>query len=317
MPSNTSLSAWCASKDTNTYKVYPTWNASAISTPLQLSDILRVDALWYDSELQQKLSQCADDETPWPNAATCTLSWCKQRVKSQVNNGSLTEQVVSSENLVFPHEELQCNASFSWERFTLPAFSKGYLPADNDLCAHRFAHNDSVYWINLRDSEDMTSMATTILAPRGIISQETIGVLTQETITSGVLLNSVNGGNISADFPGIAASMSRYVRQSPNSTLHEGTAWTTETYVRVRWMWLLYPIILTLFGIAFLGISMWQSGRKTRVVWKSSSLALLFQGFTGYEQDVHGRETSDMKRAAKRMRVQLKDDDKGNIVLNT
>jgi hypothetical protein len=112
--------------------------------------------------------------------------------------------------------------------------------------------------------------------------------------------------------------MTNRIRQGPNVTMHDGTAWLTETYMRVSWPWFAFPCGLVLLAIAFLVLAIISSAHKSRLVLKSSSLALLFHGVHGWPGHVQTRSlrsTSDMKEAAKSMRVKLSERDGGDLRL--
>ena len=106
--------------------------------------------------------------------------------------------------------------------------------------------------------------------------------------------------------------MTNLIRQSPNSTLVSGTVQIPVTYVRVDWVWLIYPATLTLLAAAFLLTAMLRSMGETRLIWKSSCLPLLFHGF---EEREPGRidNVSEMEIRAAAMRARLSQDDSGSL----
>ena len=49
---------------------------------------------------------------------------------------------------------------------------------------------------------------------------------------------------------------------------------TLETYIHVRWIWLLLPLIMVVFGTLFLAVTLWQSRRWNIPNWRISAPAL-------------------------------------------
>jgi hypothetical protein len=75
-----------------------------------------------------------------------------------------------------------------------------------------------------------------------------------------------------------ALALTDYIQTSSQSEPVFGHRSVTETYVRVRWAWLVLPIVLTALSLAFLLMTIWTTHRSDTKVWKSSSLALLYHG---------------------------------------
>jgi hypothetical protein len=63
-----------------------------------------------------------------------------------------------------------------------------------------------------------------------------------------------------------------------NTTTVFSTTYRQQTYVRVRWPWLVLPTGAILFGIAFLILTIMHTAQSRTLLWKSSSLALLLHG---------------------------------------
>ncbi|OTA55100.1 hypothetical protein K449DRAFT_438930 [Hypoxylon sp. EC38] len=82
----------------------------------------------------------------------------------------------------------------------------------------------------------------------------------------------------------VAASMTKYLRlyeqtrkpgENRSDTMAVGTAWTAETYVHVRWEWMILPIALEGLALAFLVATIIQSKMSGIALWKSSTLPML------------------------------------------
>ena len=76
----------------------------------------------------------------------------------------------------------------------------------------------------------------------------------------------------------VALALTDYIQTSSQSEPVFGQRSVTDTYVRIRWAWLVLPIVLTALSLAFLLMTIWTTHRSDTKVWKSSSLALLYHG---------------------------------------
>ena len=74
-----------------------------------------------------------------------------------------------------------------------------------------------------------------------------------------------------------AAITKRALQESPESV--PGYVITSQTYVSVRWEWLILPIVLEVLGLLVLSVAMLMSSRRTVPLWKASVLPLLYHGF--------------------------------------
>jgi hypothetical protein len=140
-----------------------------------------------------------------------------------------------------------------------------------------------------------------------------------------------NYGNISFEyinrtFSDIADSMTAYLRQDakPNARAlpgddvtrpATGSVFRVETCISVRWAYLAFPAALVLLTLAFfVAVLVETTHQRSRLDWKSSSLALLFHGLdpeTGDALRAPPETSSEMKRAAERIKVRFKRTDRG------
>jgi hypothetical protein len=245
-------------------------------------------------------------------------------LESQVANGYLTENVVRSRELVFPNNT--CWEPYTsrkwWPKWTAPrgkAYTYAAFPSDEvpaNICADWQSHSHSAFWINEQDSWNLQVLAAELFTA----SHETYIVTelnSQPTSATalGQLLYSVNRGYLSQDLEAVATSTTNMVRQSVNTTAVAGTVWTTEVYIHVNWAWLVYPVALLLLAILFLVGTMVSSARGSRAVWKSSSLALLLHGLTGWEANAEVFSSAGMKHQAAQIRAQLRENKAGGFSL--
>jgi hypothetical protein len=86
----------------------------------------------------------------------------------------------------------------------------------------------------------------------------------------------------------VAASLSSHIR-TISSEAGLGKMWAMETYVHVRWIWFMLPMTLVLASLVFLFTAIWTIRSRDVGIWKSSGLAMLFQGLENilYASDLH------------------------------
>ena len=94
-----------------------------------------------------------------------------------------------------------------------------------------------------------------------------------------------------------------------------GDVLVVEPYIHVRWPWLILPVVTLLASSGLLVTSILSSHGRRDMIWKNSSLALLFHGLgpNGLNQQVNDK--TSMESAADRMNVQLKEDVQGDLHL--
>lgn len=85
-----------------------------------------------------------------------------------------------------------------------------------------------------------------------------------------------------------------------------GVAHLNETYIQVRWPWLVLPALLTLSAFAFIILVMIESSGHENMLWKSSLLPLFFQHLEVDEAKVPvSSSTSEMDRSARSITARL------------
>lgn len=95
-----------------------------------------------------------------------------------------------------------------------------------------------------------------------------------------------------------------------------GTASENVSYIHVRWVWLLLPLVMMVLASLLLGLTVWQSHRYRVPKWRSSALAVMEHGVQRDEEakrnDRAGRERVGLERNseldgwAREVRVRLR-----------
>lgn len=115
----------------------------------------------------------------------------------------------------------------------------------------------------------------------------------------------------------IAISLTNYALEASGDTVL-GYAISTETYVRVRWRWIIFPALLELGSLVLLILTIVLSRRKRVPIWKSSILAVIYHQVEGLgERETHVTERlSGMEASAKTAAVQLSSNQDGITVMS-
>ncbi|KAI4112020.1 MAG: hypothetical protein LQ339_000027 [Xanthoria mediterranea] len=98
--------------------------------------------------------------------------------------------------------------------------------------------------------------------------------------SSDVMQALYDASNLTGRIENLATSMTNSIRGQDDNVSGPayGTAWTSETYVHVRWAWLAFPAALILLASCFIVGVILETSYRDILVWKSSNIALLFHG---------------------------------------
>lgn len=113
----------------------------------------------------------------------------------------------------------------------------------------------------------------------------------------------------------VAASLSSHIR-SVSSEAVPGKVWAMETYVHVRWIWLMLPMALAPASLLFLLTAIWTSKNGGVGIWKSSGMAVIFHGLEKplYANDLHRQSTMEKTWKEIVVRLQRTGDDTQKLV---
>ena len=94
-------------------------------------------------------------------------------------------------------------------------------------------------------------------------------------------------GNV---FHSLASALTTHARSKVCDARVDGITWTVQSYVHVRWLWMILPGILVLFTLIFFVATIFNT--RHQYIWKSSPLALLFSNVA--TEETHAREEFEM-----------------------
>jgi hypothetical protein len=142
----------------------------------------------------------------------------------------------------------------------------------------------------------------------------------KDTSTS-ALKQIVDHGGLPSVMSRMAAVLSKYFREKDGIPV-PGRSYTFVTIVEVRWPWLSLPVVTWVCGTGFLMLTMWTCRGSDQVLWKTSSLPLIYHGFKTRDMEAidttaDGNErVSGMKKYAKTLNARMvKDSVSGQIKL--
>ncbi|KAI1363073.1 hypothetical protein F5Y08DRAFT_354771 [Xylaria arbuscula] len=131
----------------------------------------------------------------------------------------------------------------------------------------------------------------------------------------------VDNGGLPWVAPRLAATASRLLRDTDASPV-EGIAYHSIVIVEVRWPWLAFPVAIWLCGSLFLALTIWACRGSDRILWKTSSLPLIYHGFE--DRDVAAMKTtggglehvSGMEKLSQKLYARIhRDSDDGQLKL--
>ncbi|KAI8952593.1 hypothetical protein F4801DRAFT_599768 [Xylaria longipes] len=105
------------------------------------------------------------------------------------------------------------------------------------------------------------------------------GIIDTQTLN---LRRIADKGGLTWAMPRIAAAASRFLRDQGAIPV-AGRAYTFIIIVEVRWPWLVLPATTWLCGAVFLMLTIWFCRGSDRLLWKTSSLPLIYHGFEDHD----------------------------------
>lgn len=121
--------------------------------------------------------------------------------------------------------------------------------------------------------------------------------------------------NLSSLLANVAESFSQQARKASTETV-PGWVYTNESFVRVRWEWLILPFVLHVAGLVVLIIAILSSRYHKARLWKASLLPLLYHGMEKKERSV-ATDVQGMEEEARRDIVSLDQSSADRIILQS
>ena len=220
-----------------------------------------------------------------PKLLECLLYWCVKTMESSYSSGVLQEKVIHTYA----------------EQSTNPRYQR-----QNDLPSGPFVFNlgEKLFEVG-KNTTQILAQATLEALPRSLGAAD----IDEEGLYPGMwsIVQSAPY-DINPLFVKLTDAMTNNIRSLPSGTEKmEGIAWSTQTFVEARWLWVTLPVTLTL-GTLLLLCSTILVNRAQRVpTWKSSALATLLHGITEHtrQQFESASTMSQAEAMSQTMRVKL------------
>ena len=238
-----------------------------------------------------------------PHATECALYWCVQSLNTSVQNGVLSQNITGT----------YFNTS---ARDTPDAFLQPPLSNEDEL---RSYYVSTIGQLPLAKflQDTFTGNVSFMNLPGSDHTQDEIDELTRYSSDAvQALWNTEDLDNLMTNMANRLTDTLRNQFADPTFS-KPGNVQVTQVYVSVRWPWLVLPVALVITSCGLLLASIVSSSGKKDVVWKNSSLAVLFHGFNGGAGDGPGYAVGklDMEREAEGMQVQLQENRDGALHL--
>lgn len=224
---------------------------------------------------------------------TCSWSWCARTyTNASITNGNITS--FTSDSVPLDFLETVQDGNIAWFTFGVK----------DDSSVPRF---------NVTRTADLNLWSFLDTLVSGNVVQQ-LRPSTPDLL--GSIPQSLWKNNVTNVTMNIADTITNQLRgpDNLNGSSISGQGFRSETYVHVRWPWLILPVALTLLATILLITSIVLSARRDEL-FKSSSLALLYHGLDGWERDgavlPKYEEPGGLEDVAKRMNAVLSRDQLG------
>jgi Protein of unknown function (DUF3176) len=244
-----------------------------------------------------KVAKVPDYELLYRNtmAFDCIFHFCVQKYAGEVSKGFFSEVITDK----FIGYEPPYNEYWEPSVVTIP---KGHILRDSN-------HTFSVDWqTKMAIGKYLAGLFSGVGKGRSVDDAQWF----DSDVLEAIFLN--GPARVPQTFANVATSMTNNIRLK-SETLTFGTAIASDTYIHVRWVWLLLPLIMVVLTAVLLALTVWQSRRWDIPNWRSSALAVMAYGLQETEvsalrvRDVGltGKEKiSELERWTKGVHVSLR-----------
>lgn len=218
-------------------------------------------------------------------AFDCALSLCVQIYKTQVTQGALIEDV--------SNQKYHLGYDYRDSDVTIP---QGLIPGGSNL----------TFSIEYRSGTSLLSFLSNSL--NGTVSFPGGTQVWTNDLVHAFYLNGAL--RVPQTMANIAQSMTNNMRKASGDNI-VGVAHTFESYIHVRWIWLLFPLIMLVLAATFLVLTVWHSRKLGVPNWRSSALSVMMHGIHQNEVDgldkwIGKEKISELESWAESVEVRLR-----------
>ncbi|KAL5359479.1 hypothetical protein BJX96DRAFT_164468 [Aspergillus floccosus] len=202
------------------------------------------------------------------SATECALYFCIQTYEAVVRQGEFSE----TRKAVFTASNTSSSSMAVTENFALTP-NVCYVNGTLREKPYTNSTEDCVYNVNWLSRLAMSNSLSPLLQGKGSLFISNRPSWKLETLEA-VYGMYGNCTDIASMFETLASSLTLHARSKVCDATVTGVTWTVQSFVHVRWLWMILPGALVLLSSVFLFVTILHT--RNQYIWKSSPLALLF-----------------------------------------
>lgn len=189
----------------------------------------------------------------------CALYYCVNVYKVTVTDGNLNQKIQTT-----------------WRNDSASATQDSNLIYNPPASIINITANSSEFYVDSLAAKALNRFMSDAVSGNGSLGSPDSG----SVFSSDIVHALYQASGLSSRMDNLAVSMSNNIRQQNDSGSDpfSGVALKGETYMHVSWGWFAYPVALLLISLVSLIATIVETGNRKIKVWKSSTLALLYQG---------------------------------------
>lgn len=250
-----------------------------------------------------------------PSAQECVLSWCVKTLQSKYSWGEYEEEVIETfaNTTTGPWPWIATPYQTDFDNGTDSFFLQDIII---DLGMTASGRNITGYGTsNVSVAPLMTTFINIFPSFTTVMNESDVTpMLRYKTWWNAPALNRqidfnpwLAPNNITRHMERLATAMTNVIRSSDSRVMLEGNAWSTETYISIRWEWLIFPLILLLLSLAFLVSTIIKTSKESGLgVWKTSAMPTLIYSLPKEQQNqFSSSSTWHSTKHTKKVRIRL------------
>ncbi|KAF2146994.1 uncharacterized protein K452DRAFT_330335 [Aplosporella prunicola CBS 121167] len=177
-----------------------------------------------------------------------------------------------------------------------------FMFSPDNTSAHSIPKEHHIFEIGYYEMQFLTKLLNELFSPKGRYDFDGIDI-TEVFLSSNNIFEMVSN---------ITESITNHIRTGPNTTTVNGAVYYLETYVVIRWYWLILPGFLVVLSLIFFILTVLLDTKRNTPPWKSSLVPLLFYGLQGCEEwEPISQDPKSIYEAAGNMDACLTETEKG------
>lgn len=285
----------------NHWSLRPRYNDPALELPSPMFDIQTPISSFIAVNYSMELTYTVSNGTlppPRPSVTECTVYFCERKyAATSYRPGDQSSRPVHPVNIqqlvptdALDHVEL------------LPSTGPVHFAPPSGSAA---LSKNSTYAV---DHRTFSSLQATLQSFFNGTTYTLGGIRTTDASRIATILRTPNLGHL---LESMSASATDTVRTNARGSMIPGEPFRDETFIRVRWPWIILPVVVALGSIVLLVATAIGSKQKKAVLWKSTVLPLITSKFdTTPENGIASvRSVDGMTDMSKKMRAVVIQDD--------